>query len=48
MAAKILKGESDISKMPIEYYENPVKMYNPELAAKFNVAIPDDFVAIEG
>ena len=40
--------KSDISKMPIEYYENPVKMYNPELAAKFNVAIPDDFVAIEG
>ena len=48
MAAKILKGEADISTMPIEYFESPVKMYNPDLAAKFNLSLPDDFVAIEG
>ena len=48
MAAKILKGEADISTMPIEYFENPVKMYNPDLAAKYNLSLPDDFVAIEG
>ncbi|MBR0352126.1 MAG: ABC transporter substrate-binding protein [Oscillospiraceae bacterium] len=47
MAAKILKGEADISAMPIEYFENPVKMFNPELAAKFGVDIPSDFEAIE-
>ena len=47
MAAKILKGESKISEMPIEYFENPVKKYNPELAAKFGVEIPSDFVALE-
>ena len=47
MAAKILKGEADISTMPIEYFENPVKMYNAELATFFNVDIPSDFEAIE-
>ena len=29
MAVKILTGESDISEMPIEYFPNPVKKYNP-------------------
>lgn len=48
MAAKILKGESDISSMPIEYFANPVKKYNPTLAEKFGVTVPSDFVAIEG
>lgn len=32
MAVKILKGEADISTMAIEYYPNPVKKYNPEMA----------------
>lgn len=48
MAAKILKGEANISDMPIEYFEGPVKKFNPSLAELFNVAIPEDFVAIEG
>jgi putative ABC transport system substrate-binding protein len=48
MAAKILKGEADISEMPIEYFPNPVKKYNPEFADAFNIAFPDDYVAIEG
>lgn len=47
MAAKILKGEADISTMPVEYFPNPVKKYNPELAEKYNVSIPSDYVAIE-
>ena len=48
MAAKILKGESKIADMAVEYFPNPVKKFNPDLAAKFNVDIPSDFIAIEG
>lgn len=47
MAAKILKGEADISEMPVEYFPNPVKKFNPEMAELFNVAIPEDYEAIE-
>ena len=47
MAAKILKGEAKVGEMPVQYFENPVKMFNQELAAKFGVQIPSDFVAIE-
>ena len=46
MAARILTGEADISEMQVEYDQNPVKKYNPELAALYNVSIPEDFVAI--
>lgn len=48
MAAKILKGEADVSEMPIEYFPEPVKKYNSAMAELFNVAIPDDYIAIEG
>ena len=47
MAAKILKGESNISEMPIEYYPNPVKEYNPTIAEALGVEIPEDYVSIE-
>ena len=46
MALKILKGEADISTMAIEYYPNPVKKYNPEMAEHFNLTIPSDYAAI--
>ena len=46
MAVKILKGEADISTMAIEYYPNPVKKYNPEMAEHFNLTIPSDYAAI--
>jgi len=46
MAVKILKGESDISTMPIEYYPNPVKKYNADLASALNVTIPEGYEAI--
>ena len=46
MAAKILKGEADISEMPVEYFPNPVKKFNPEMAELFNVDIPSDYEAI--
>lgn len=45
MAAKILKGESDISEMPIEYDTNPVKEYNPTLCEELGIKIPDDYTA---
>ncbi len=47
MAVKILKGEADISTMPVEYFANPVKKFNAEKAKLFDVAIPDDFEEIK-
>ena len=47
MAAKILKGEADVSKMPIEYDPNPVKKYNKENVEFFGLSVPEGFVAIE-
>ena len=46
MAAKILNGE-DISKMPIEYYENPVKKYNKKLCDLYGIKIPDGYEEIK-
>ncbi len=47
MAAKILKGESDISTMPIEYFPNTTKKVNKANAEFYGLTIPDDYVAIE-
>ena len=47
MAVKILTGESDISEMPIEYFPNPVKKYNPTLCESLGISVPEDYVAIE-
>lgn len=46
MAAKILKGESSISEMPVEYYQNPVKKYNPTLCESLGITPPADYEAI--
>lgn len=46
MAVKILKGESNVSDMAIEYYPNPVKKYNKDLASQLNVTIPEGYTAI--
>lgn len=48
MAAKVLKGEEDISKLPIEYYPDVTKEYNKENADFYKLTIPDDYVAYEG
>ena len=48
MAVKILKGESDISEMAIEYYPEPAKKYNADIASQLNVTIPEGYTAIEG
>lgn len=46
MAAKILKGEADISTMPIEYAPQFTKKYNAEICEELGITIPDDYVAI--
>lgn len=47
MAAKILKGESDISTMPIEYAPQFTKKYNAELCDSLGITIPDGYEAIQ-
>lgn len=47
MAVKILTGEADIATMPVEYYNNPVKVYNPEICDKLGIKIPEGYTAIE-
>lgn len=46
MAAKILTGEANISKMPIEYFPDPVKKYNPAICEALGITVPEDYVAI--
>ena len=46
MAVRILNGE-DISTMPIEYFQGPVKEYNPAICEQLGVTVPDDYVAFE-
>lgn len=48
MAAKILTGETNISEMPIEYYQNPVKKYEAARCEALGIEVPSDYVAIEG
>lgn len=47
MAARVLKGEADISSMPIQYYPDPVKKYNKEICEQLNVTVPEDYVEIQ-
>ncbi len=47
MAAKILKGEADISQMPIEYAPQFTKKYNKTICDSLGIEIPDGFEAIE-
>ncbi len=47
MAAQILTGEQNISEMPIQYDENPVKKYNKEIADELGITIPEGYEAIE-
>ena len=47
MAAKILKGESKIEEMPIEYAPNFVKKYNKDICDELGIAVPEGYEAIE-
>ena len=46
MAVKILKGESDVSAMQIEYAKAFPPKYNDEICAEMNITPPEDYVAI--
>lgn len=46
MAAKILRGEADISTMPIEYCKTPVKKYNAEICKELDLTVPEGYEAI--
>lgn len=47
MAAKILKGEADISTMPVEFAPEVTKMYNASNCEKLGVTIPEGYTAID-
>lgn len=44
MAAQILKGEADISTMPIAYADNFTPKYNPVLCEALNLTVPDTYI----
>ena len=46
MAVKILKGEADISTMPIEYAAAPTAKYNKEICEELGLTPPDGYVPI--
>ena len=48
MAYEILVNGADIASMPVEFAPQFTKEYNPEMAELLGVAIPEDYVAIEG
>ncbi len=47
MAAKVLRGEANISEMPIEYAPVVTKKYNAEICDMLGITVPGDYVAIE-
>ena len=47
MAVKILKGEADISTMPIEY-TTVTKKYNKTICDDLGLTVPEGYEAIEG
>jgi putative ABC transport system substrate-binding protein len=47
MAVKILKGEADIAKMPVQSAPKFTKMYNKAICEELDIEIPEGYVAIE-
>lgn len=47
MAVKVLKGEANISEMPVEYAPEFTKKYNAANCEALGIKVPDDYVAIE-
>lgn len=47
MAAQILKGEANISEMPIAYAPEFSKLYNPEICKELNITVPEGYSPIE-
>jgi len=47
MALKVLADVADIKSMPIEYYENPVKIISKSKAEKYGITIPEGYEVID-
>ena len=47
MAAKILKGEENVSEMAVQYAENFTSKYNKEICDELGLTVPDGYTAIE-
>lgn len=47
MAVQILKGEADISSMPVEFAPEVTKMYNADNCNALDIKVPDDYQPIE-
>ena len=48
MAVQILTGEADISTMPVRFAPSAVKKFNAANCEALGLAVPEDYVAIEG
>jgi putative ABC transport system substrate-binding protein len=46
MAAKILKGEAKIDRMPIEYAATSTKKYNAEICQALGITIPEGYAPL--
>jgi len=46
MAARILKGEADISTMPVEYAATSTPKYNPAICQALGLTAPEGYAAI--
>jgi len=46
MAVKVLKGEANISEMPVEYAPQFTKKYNKANCEALGISVPEDYVAI--
>ena len=46
MAAKILKGEANISEMPIEYAPQFTKKFNETICTDLGLTVPEGYEAI--
>ena len=46
MAVDILKNGKDVSKMAIEYDQNPVKKYNKSICEELGITVPSDYVEL--
>jgi len=48
MAAQILRGEADISTMPVTYADKFTAKYNPAICDALGLTPPEGYIAIEG
>ncbi|MCI6020054.1 MAG: ABC transporter substrate-binding protein [Schaedlerella sp.] len=46
MAAQVLRGEKDISEIPVQYAQSFTKKYNEEICRSLGISIPDDYIPL--